>query len=581
MSAVTRRSGYAGPATVFALIGLVIVMALAVLAAYKIGAALTPVAGPPLTGMQSLLEAASQGTQWWPAAGTWVLVAEAVLLIVVIAAVVVLSRVGRGKRQPVDNAARHLARPPQLRQLTQKGAEETAAKLQSVPGFAGLPLGRTVLGARWLYSTVEWLIVDIWGPRTGKTSSMAIPGILAAPGAVVATSNKRDIVDVTQAYRATQGRVWVLDPQSLAEQAPTWWWNPLSFVVDDTSAAMLADHFASGSRAGGGRDESVFDQWGRELLAGFFLAAAIADQPITHVLEWLTNPDDEEPVTILRSTGFSAMADMVAAHVNSPDRQRAGTYSTASGMAQCLRTGAIAAWITPQGAADPRPRFNPHDFVRSTDTLYLLSKEGAGTATPIVTALTAATIDAAEKYATSQPGGRLHVPLVGILDEAANVCRWRELPNLYSHYGSRGILLRTILQSWSQGVEVWGREGMKKLWGAANVATYGGGAKETEFLSDLVQLCGTYSYTEHSSSSAAGQSRSTTVSQRTENILDVADLASLPAGRALVVASGSRPTLVRTVPWWETQGEQIKTAQHADAHRAVTEKKEHNPWLKS
>ena len=54
--------------------------------------------------------------------------------------------------------------------------------------------------------------------------------------------------------------------------------------------------------------------------------------------------------------------------------------------------------------------------------------------------------------------------MVGVLDEAANVCRWRELPNLYSHYGSRGIVLMTILQSWSQGVEVWGRDGMRKLW---------------------------------------------------------------------------------------------------------------------
>ena len=51
---------------------------------------------------------------------------------------------------------------------------------------------------------------------------------------------------------------------------------------------------------------------------------------------------------------------------------------------------------------------------------------------------------------------------MGVLDEAANVCRWRELPNLCSHYGSRGILM-TLLQSWTQGVEVWGRDGMRKL----------------------------------------------------------------------------------------------------------------------
>ncbi|WP_374754618.1 TraM recognition domain-containing protein [Arthrobacter sp. AFG20] len=41
--------------------------------------------------------------------------------------------------------------------------------------------------------------------------------------------------------------------------------------------------------------------------------------------------------------------------------------------------------------------------------------------------------------------------MIGVLDEAANVCRWRELPNIYSHYGSRGIVLMTIPQSWSQG----------------------------------------------------------------------------------------------------------------------------------
>ena len=34
-----------------------------------------------------------------------------------------------------------------------------------------------------------------------------------------------------------------------------------------------------------------------------------------------------------------------------------------------------------------------------------------------------------------------------------------------------------------------------------------------------------------------------------ERILDVADLAALPKGRAIVLASGARPTLIRTCPW--------------------------------
>ena len=46
--------------------------------------------------------------------------------------------------------------------------------------------------------------------------SRAIPTIMAAPGAVLVTSNKRDVVDATRDPRAKRGRVWVFDPQAIA-----------------------------------------------------------------------------------------------------------------------------------------------------------------------------------------------------------------------------------------------------------------------------------------------------------------------------------------------------------------------------
>ena len=55
-------------------------------------------------------------------------------------------------------------------------------------------------------SSWEDISLDIWGPRTGKTTSRAIPAILDAPGAVVATSNKRDVVDVTRDVRERRPR---------------------------------------------------------------------------------------------------------------------------------------------------------------------------------------------------------------------------------------------------------------------------------------------------------------------------------------------------------------------------------------
>jgi len=123
----------------------------------------------------------------------------------------------------------------------------------------------------------------------------------------------------------------------------------------------------------------------------------------------------------------------------------------------------------------------------------------------------------------------------------------------------RGIVLMTILQSWSQGVEVWGESGMKKLWSASNVKVYGGGVSEGAFLEDLSRVIGDYDRLSSSTSSGRGHR---TVSQQLhrERILDVADLAAMPKGRAVVLASGARPTLIRTQPWM--------TGPHAAAVRA-------------
>ncbi|WP_345215523.1 TraM recognition domain-containing protein [Georgenia halophila] len=416
--------------------------------------------------------------------------------------------------------------------------------------------------------------LDVWGPRTGKTTSRAIPAILEAPGAVLITSNKRDVVDVTRGPRqAAAGRVWVFDPQGICAELATWWWDPLSYVTDEVKAQKLAEHFAAGSRDPGARTDAYFDPAGQDLLGGMLLAAALDRRPITQVYTWLTRPTDEEAVDILREHGYDLTADQVAGVVLAPDRQRGGVFGTAQQMASCLTNRQIARWVTHEGPAEARPQLDPVELVRDGGTLYSLSKEGRGTAGPLVTALTVAVVEAAEELAVQSPGGRLATPLLGVLDEAANVCRWRELPNLYSHYGSRGIVLMTILQSWSQGVDVWGESGMKKLWSAANIKCYGGGVSEAAFLEDLSRMVGEYD--RESSSLSVGRGHRTVSRQlQRERILDVADLAAMPKGRALVLASGSRPALIRTQPWMNGPARRRRARLH---HRARPPRRTHHP----
>lgn len=405
-----------------------------------------------------------------------------------------------------------------------------------------------------LYASWEDVTIGIAGPRVGKTTSLVVPAILAAPGALLTTSNKPDTVETTRKMRDQVGTTWVFDPQQLVDEEPTWWWNPLSYVTDDTTAARLAGHFAAGSREAGDKGDAFFDPAGKDLLAGMLLAASLDQRPITDVFGWLTDPDNREMASILRKSGFELIADDVESASRTSPKQRDGVYGTARKMAACLKNSSIGRWVTPlekNMAGDMRPQFNPDDFVRGTDTLYSLSKEGEGTAAPLVTALTVAVVEAGERLAKTQPGGRLMTPLLCILDEAANVCRWKDLPDLYSHYGSRGIPIMSIFQSWSQGVDVFTLAGMRKLFSAANEVVYLGGVKETEWLRELSELIGDYDHEAVSYSMNKGV-RSTNVNNSRRRILDISELAELPRGRAILLASGLRTSMVKTAPWYES-----------------------------
>jgi type IV secretory pathway TraG/TraD family ATPase VirD4 len=563
VSATSRKSGGAGlldPEAILLWVAIAVVvlvvgtLTVAVHLAIALDGNRQHVPANPFTLMLEL----AKGETAWPHAATGVLVGIVVLLLAATAGGTVLYARRRGRQSRVDRAAGRMGRGRDLEPIGHRQATATAQRLGV--DTPGLVIARTVAGDRPLYQGWEDVSVDIWGPRVGKTTSRAIPAILEAPGAVVVTSNKRDVVDATRGPRSAHGEIWPFDPQGLVNAAADWWWNPLTYVTDEVKADVLADVFALAGRDPTARTDAYFEPAGQRLLANLLLAAALAQRPLTQVYLWLSDPTEDEPVAVLEEHDYPLNATALLSVINAPEKQRGGIYGTAQQIASFMTNREAMRWVvddtaapssatsvTPDGSARRR-EFNPHEFVQTTGTLYSLSKEGRGSAGPLVTALTVAICEAAEEHAKRSPGGRLPTPMVAVLDEAANVCRWRELPNLYSHYGSRGICMMTILQSWSQGVEVWGRDGMRKLWSAANIKVYGGGVSEVEFLSELSQLVGDFDLNTTSVSHGRG-GRSTNRAVRRERVLDVADLQALPKGRAVVFASGAPAALARTLPW--------------------------------
>lgn len=483
----------------------------------------------------------------WTSTATVIAAVTAVLLILLVGVVAGLAVRLMRRTTSVDKADRHMARGRQVGLLSKSNAENVAQRLGGRHG-PGVPIAATIAG-KTLYRTWEDVVIVLAGPRVGKTTSFVIPEILGAPGAVLTTSNKGDVVRTTRAFRAAIGHTWVFDPQGLVSEPMTWWWNPLSYVTNEVKARQLADMFEAASHDPDARVDGYFGPKGRDLLANLLLAAAVSGKPLTQVYLWLTDPTDETPAVILQDDGYELISAAVRSAMSAAPEERSGIFGSAEQMASFMLNREATRWVTPPTKTGLH-EFDPHAFVRSTDTLYSLSKEGQGSAGGLVAALAAAVCEAAEDLANTEPNGRLSTPLLVALDEAANVCRWSELPNLYSHYGSRGILISTYLQSPAQGRAVWGNDGYEKLYSAANIKVYAGGVDDIRYLTDLSKAIGNYTHNRPSVNSSRN-GRSVSRQEQSDLILDVADLRALPRGRAVLLASGTRAVLGRTLPWMD------------------------------
>ncbi|MGW2087540.1 type IV secretory system conjugative DNA transfer family protein [Streptomyces sp. NPDC001880] len=441
----------------------------------------------------------------------------------------------------------------------------------TAPDDRGVLLGTLAPGAREVRSSWEDVLLAIMAPRSGKTSGLAIPAILRAPGPVLLTSNKaaRDAYTATLAARAEVGTVWTLDPQQIAHSPRTMWWDILADAHDLAGARRLAGHFVTASVD----ESSAGDFWSTaaaNTLTALFLAAARDRRPITDVLAWLASPADRTPIDLLQDAKLDAVAAQLQGTVAGAVETRDGIFETARQYASCLLAPAIAAWVTPPSGLGQIREFKPEAFATSKDTLFLLSKDGGGSASAIIAAAADAVMRAAVIQA-ERDGGRLDAPLLAILDEAANVCKIADLPDLYSHLGSRGVIPITILQSYRQGVRVWGEAGMDALWSAATIKLVGSGIDDADFADKLSRLVGDHDVrTVSVSTSETG--KSTSVSMRQERVLPADAIRALPKGSALLLATGIRPALLDLKPWYREPDADRLGAASAKETATITER---------
>lgn len=526
---------------------------------------------PPFTVGSYLVLVSGDLDALWPGASPYALYGGMFTVAALLVVPVVL--VGRWL---IDRRNRGigLAKLRDLASLAPAGIAARARELRpSLAGMKHLPpdetgnlLGDLSPNGPELRSSFEDVELDLMAPRAGKSTGIAIPRVLRARGAVLLTSNKSDVYAVTRAERERIGTVWTFDPQGIAHAPREMWWDILADCVTIEGARRLAGHFVASVND----DSSKKDFWisaAQNTLTALFLAAARGEASVEELLGWLADPADRTPIDLLRDAGLQAMAEQLQGTVRGAVETRDGIYETARQCVACLLDPEILAWVSP----DPYlPQFRPDRHVLGRDTLYLLSKDGGGSAAGVIAGLADATLRAGVA-AAERMGGRLDPPMTAVLDEAANVCRISDLPDLYSHLGSRGINVVTLLQSYRQGSRVWGEAGMDAMWGAATIKLLGAGLDDADFVEKIAKLVGQHDVSTVSvSRSRDGSSRS--VSYRQEMVLPADRIRALPKGTALLLATGIRPAVIRLRPWYrEPDAGRISTQARQEV-AAITER---------
>ncbi|WP_317933407.1 type IV secretory system conjugative DNA transfer family protein [Streptomyces cellostaticus] len=535
-------------------------------------------AGAALTGEESapaspvtVYRMAADWSAVWPHSQTASAVGAVLLDAVVIGFVVWGLRVlMRWFRNPSDLATLY-----QLRELTPRQAARTASRLRvSLRGVKSKkikPADRGVLLGDHLPSGVELRGSDedtylaIMAPRAGKSTSLSIPIADEAPGALLMTSNKADVYAATMSSRSQVGHVWALDTQGVAQIERTMWWDMIAQAETLEGAERLSSHFVNQITSEQG--DPFWSQAAQDLLVGLFRAAYLDGGTVRDVMKWLSDPAEKAPMRILYQHE-PVLAEQVDSSINIAEETQSGIFQNARTAMSALRDETVLAWVTP----DKRfPKFDPEHFATSHDTLYLLSKKG-GPASAVVAALADAVFTAGAE-AGERHGGRLPEPMRAVLDEAANICNIKDLPDLFSHLGSRGINPVVILQSYRQGVKSWGEVGMDAMWGAATKKIIGVGLDDAKFAQDVAALVGMHSVSRDSySKSKEGYSYS--VSEQREQVMDAAEIRAMKKGTALLLSTGMPIAQIALRPWYAEKrlahiGRQMKAEEAAITKRAV------------
>jgi len=358
-----------------------------------------------------------------------------------------------GSTSPQSHGSSRWARSTDRQTLGRSARADRLAGDGIVVGF---------VNGRVLQSPAEDNVLLLGVQRSGKTSSVVVPSLLAWSGAAVATSTKEELVNLTLDRRRQCGPVWVFAP---LDEDRSWLercglngstWNPLDAASSSGAAAELADHFTAEGKRG---HNAHWYLAASSLISGLVTCERERGGDMRSVLARLNRTPPSEYVGVARTVKDGTAAELLLAYALTPEREAGSIASTAR--------SSLSLWTDERVAAATRSGPNAVDLDRllaEAGTLYLVAPaEDAERCRPLFSALLMSLLRRATSKARTQ-GGVLRRRLLVGLDEAANFARVPRLAGYASSGPGQGIQLLLCYHDLAQIEAVYGAEEARTIW---------------------------------------------------------------------------------------------------------------------
>ncbi|ALL79972.1 hypothetical protein AD006_32690 (plasmid) [Pseudonocardia sp. EC080610-09] len=442
-----------------------------------------------------------------------------------------------------------------------------AERRSAAPGEVGLPLPEGPTGPLW--APLETTTGTLAPTQTGKSRRWLAPLCLEAPGALLCSSTKPDLLmltALTRSRRTMPGPILVLDLTGTINWPAKLRWSPLRGCDDDTKAwdraRILVEASATAVETGDGRgsgNDRVFRQRAVGVVGAYLLAAALSGAGITRLAIWATDREAaRSAVTILQSHDrYQAYGDDLDAELN------------------MVAQTADAVWLSVRRAlapfADHRIRelcdhspeqsYDVERFIASGGALYLVAEENDVNAAPVMTTIVAEWIDTARAMGLRYPKKRLDPPATAVLDELPAATPVPDLPTSQADSLSRGVIIHWAAQSKAQLETTYGPHKAVTLLDNSALMSIWGGLKDPATLQWLSTILGEHERTrlQEPAGGIWSGARGTTRSLERVNTYQPADVRTLDRGQVLLVFRHLPAIQARTVdPFDRPDGPQLR-----------------------